>query len=299
MSKRIAIHDADGTKFPNLALLKLIAWHRQCGDVVERFMPLYEYDTVYSSKVFSWTPSNYYLPANTIKGGTGYDIHGNLPDNIEHICPAYDFAGLDYSLGFLTRGCIRSCPWCVVPQKEGELRAHADIEEFLRHRDVILMDNNILAHDHGIQQIEKMARLGVRVDFNQGLDARLIDKQIAKRLAKLKWLKPVRLACDKTSQMKVVGNAVKVLRSAGVKPQNYFCYVLVQEIDDALERVEFLRSLKVRPFAQPYREIRSAKEPAKILKHFARWVNHTATFETVSWDKYLTTVAPQMVMETI
>ena len=284
--KKIAIYDADGGKYPNLALMKLAAWHRGRGDVVERYMPLFTYDTVYASKVFSWKRDKVLLPSNATLGGTGYCLTRNLPDEIEHICPDYSLYGVDFSMGFLTRGCIPHCPWCIVPQKEGEIRAHADIDEFCRHRNVVLMDNNVLAHDHGIAQIEKMAKLGLHVDFNQGLDARLIDAGIARRLAALRWLKPVRLACDHKSQMPVVAKAVGLLRAAGVKPKEYSCYVLVKQIDDALERVEFLDALGVAPFAQPYRDFATIAEPPKELKRFARYVNHKAIFKSVPWDMY-------------
>ena len=66
---RIGLHDSDGTGFPNLALMKLAAWHRARGDVVEWWVPMLEYDRVYSSKVFTFTPENPYLPENTVRGG--------------------------------------------------------------------------------------------------------------------------------------------------------------------------------------------------------------------------------------
>ena len=185
---RVALHDSDETNFPNLALMKLSAWHKAQGDEVSWFAPdkKLRYDRVYSSKIFTFTPEQI-LPSGAIKGGTGYGMSLNLPDEIEHICPDYQLYRhklmlkgrvnklFDCSMGFLTRGCPNDCPWCIVPKKEGGIRAHADIEEFCRHRHVILMDNNVLAHDHGIKQIEKISRLGLRVDFNQALDARRID----------------------------------------------------------------------------------------------------------------------------
>jgi hypothetical protein len=287
MGKIIGIHNADGKgNYPNLALLKLAAWHKAHGDRVERFAPLFDYDHVYSSKVFSWTPEDNSLPQTVIKGGTGYGIMNDLPDEVEHFCPDYAFAGIEFSMGFLTRGCIRVCPWCIVPDKEGTIRAHADIEEFARHRDVVLMDNNVLAHDHGIEQIEKIARLGLRVDFNQGLDMRLIDKAIARRLTALRWIRFIRMACDQRSQMAEIEKAIKLLRAAGCRKE-IFCYVLVQEVDDALERVNFLRGLNVTPFAQPFREQGSKAEPAKELKVFARWVNLKKVFKSTDWQGYI------------
>ena len=126
---RVAIHDADITqlktnnKFPNLALMKISAYHKARGDSVEWFMPLYSslYDRVYSSKVFDFTPEDPYLPEDTIKGGTGYGIFEDLPDEIDKMFPDYSiYPECDYAIGFLTRGCINKCPWCYVPVNGGK-----------------------------------------------------------------------------------------------------------------------------------------------------------------------------------
>ena len=82
----------------------------------------------------------------------------------------YSLYDLNHSLGFITRGCINKCPWCIVPEKEGTIRACADLSEFVRHPDVVLMDNNILAHPHGVRQLEKAAQLDLRLDSTGGVD---------------------------------------------------------------------------------------------------------------------------------
>lgn len=64
---RIGLHDSDDTGFPNLALMKISAWHKSRGDSVEWWSPLFEYDRVYSSKVFTFTPENPYLPPDKSK----------------------------------------------------------------------------------------------------------------------------------------------------------------------------------------------------------------------------------------
>lgn len=116
----IAIHDGDGNGYPNYALMKIAAWHKAHGDTVEWWTPLCRYDRVYSSKVFTFTPEDPYLPENTIKGGTGYKLYGDLPPEIDAMFPDYSiYPGIKHAIGFLTRGCIRKCPWCVVPTKEG------------------------------------------------------------------------------------------------------------------------------------------------------------------------------------
>jgi len=271
----------------NLALMKLSSWHKAKGDSVEWFsaMDRTRYGCVYSSKVFTWTKPDPYLLADTKRGGIGYGCMDWLPDDVEHACPDYGLYGVGFSLGFLTRGCPRGCAWCFVPEKEGSIRAHADVEEFARHRDVVLMDNNVLAHPHGIAQIEKMARLGLKVDFNQGLDARLIDDGVARRLAALKWREPLRLACDSLGQMDAVGKAVERLRWHNTTPRRYFCYMLVKDVADAVERVRFLKGIDVDPFAQPYMD-RNGTPPTAEQVAFSRWVNHKAEFKSRTWDEY-------------
>lgn len=283
---RVGLHDADGTRFPNLALMKLSMWHKCVGDTVEIYSDDKTFDKVYSSKVFTFTEEAT-LPKDTEKAGVGRrEEDHELPHHIEHILPDYSLYQTDFSLGFLTRGCIRKCPWCVVPKKEGTTKPHADVEEFLYHKNVVLMDNNVLSHDHGIQQIEKMTRLKVKVDFNQGLDARLIDRTNAKILSKLKWLKPIRLACDSLGQMKSIEEAVRLLRWENATPRQYFCYCLIgEDMQDAVERIMFLKGLHIDPFAQPYIDEKGTP-PKQWQKHLARWVNNKAEFNSRTWEEY-------------
>lgn len=281
--KIIALHNADNTKFPNLVLMKLSAYHKSRGDVVEWYQSLRSsiYTLIYSSKVFTWT-NDLQLRGNVLFGGTGYKTQNTLSEEIEHCCPDYDLYEQEYSMGFTTRGCIRKCEWCVVPEKEGQIRPHADIEEFTRHKDVVLLDNNVLASDHGVKQIEKIIKLKLKVDFNQGLDARLIDNSMAKLLSKVKWLTPIRLSCDTQNQIPIIQKAVTLLRWHNATPRVYFVYVLVREISDALERIKFLKGMNLDPFAQPYRN-QDGSEPTKEQKRFARWVNMKSIFKSVAW----------------
>lgn len=286
----IGLHDSDDTRFPNYALMKISAWHKAQGDDVEWWNPLFQYDRVYSSKVFTFTPECEYLPENTVKGGTGYGKCDDLPDEIDRMFPDYSiYPKCDYAVGFLTRGCVRNCPWCVVPRKEGAIRAYRTWREIKRpdSRDIVFMDNNVLASDYGIEQMESMVGQDVRVDFNQGLDARLVTQEVAKILAGLKWIRFIRTACDTDANMETVGKMMDLLNQGGVKPYRIFVYVLVQDIESAERRVQFLRKIGAQPFAQPYRDFTTNVEPARELKDFARWVNDKAIFKTVqSFSEY-------------
>ena len=283
---KVGLHDHENNNYPNLALMKISAFHKSQGDDVSWFNSLSgKYDKVYSSKIFTWTKTDPYLPEDTICGGTGFNVETVLSDEVESMLPDYSLYDCDKSYGFLTRGCIRSCPWCFVPRKEGSIRANQDIEDFARHKEVVLMDNNVLACDHGIQQIEKIAKVGLKVDFNQGLDARLIDDGVARLLGKVKWSPSIRLACDSVAMIEPIRKAVELLRWHNATPSQYFCYVLVKDIDDALERVKFLKGIYVYPFCQPYRD-KDGTEPTKEQRRFARWCNHRAVFRSTTWDEY-------------
>ena len=192
---KISLVDVDGhSGFPNLALMKLSAWHKAQGDNVDWYQPLFDNpDRIYASKIFTFTTDAFFAANHPepIRGGTGYRLYQDLPDEIDSMLPDYSiFPQVKYAIGFLSRGCIRNCPWCVVPRKEGKLRKYEDVERLAQDRKwLILMDNNFLANDFEFvkEQLEKIQHNGYSIDFNQGLDARLITPENAELLAKCKW----------------------------------------------------------------------------------------------------------------
>lgn len=287
---KIGLHDSDRTGFPNLALMKLSAYHKAQCDTVEWWIPMIQYDRVYSSKVFTFTQEEPMLPTDTIKGGTGYGKYDALPDDIDSMYPDYTiYPDCQHAIGFLTRGCIRSCPWCVVPKKEGRIRPYSTWQEIKRpdSRDIVFMDNNVLACEHGINQIKDMIGQDVRVDFNQGLDARLITPEVAELLSKLKWIRFIRMSCDTDAMLDVVLRAIHFLEKNGVKPYRVFVYLLVQDIASAEKRALALRKAGAEVFAQPYRDFEKNIEPTREQKAFARWVNRKEIFKTVqSFSEY-------------
>lgn len=129
--------DVDGHNFPNLALMKIASFHRLRGDTVEWVNCFERYDRVYLSKVFTFTPDfNVCIDAaETVRGGTGYDMSVKLDEEVDRSYPDYSiYPKLDdgkTAYGFLTRGCIRKCAWCIVPRKEGMIAPYMDIEEIL------------------------------------------------------------------------------------------------------------------------------------------------------------------------
>lgn len=287
---KIGLVDVDGHHFPNLALMKLSAWHKAQGDAVEWWNGFTHYDRVYLSKVFTFTPDHDTVidADEIITGGTGYKDYGSLPAEVEMMFPDYSlYPQYGRAIGFLTRGCVRSCPWCIVPRKEGTIRPAATWEQLKRpdSRELILMDNNVLAAGHGLEQIERMGHEEIWVDFNQGLDARLITPDTAYLLAKLKWIRFVRMSCDTSAMLPVIEQAAAYLREAGIAPFRLWSYLLVQDVADAHQRVLALEAMGFDVFAQPYRDY-DGGEPTDEQKAFARWVNVKSVHRSCAWEDY-------------
>ena len=288
---KIGLIDVDGHNgFPNLALMRISSFHKTQGDHVEWWNGFQHYDRVYMSKVFTFSPDmNTVIDADEIiRGGTGYKDYGSLPGDIETIKPDYTiYPHFKNAIGFLTRGCIRNCPWCIVPTKEGYIHPTATWREIKRpdSRCIMFLDNNVLACSHGLQQIDEMGHEKVWVDFNQGLDARLITPGVAKLLSKLHWIRFVRLACDTSAMLPVIKQATAYLQEAGVPQWRLWAYALVQDVQEAEMRVIALREMGITPFAQPYRDF-DGGEPTVEQRQFARWVNQKRLFKSCTFAEY-------------
>ena len=152
------------------------------------------------------------------------------------------------------------------------------------------MDNNVLASDWGLRQIEKIISLDIRVDFNQGMDCRIIarDKSIAKLLSGVKWIRFIRMAYDNSAITDEVDTAIKYLSEYGIPTYKMFFYMLVKdgEIKDAEKRALHLDNLGCKPFAMAYRDLNSNKLPSKEQKRFARWVNMKSVFKSCKFEDY-------------
>lgn len=172
----------DSHNFPNLCLMKLSAYHKAQGHQVMWWNPLFYFDVVYKSRVFTDTYSKDKITVTNagtvIKGGTGYGPGPDLPDEIEHTYPDYSLYPQysETAYGFLSRGCPRGCGFCIVGGKEGRRsRKVADLSEFWRgQREIKLMDANLLACPDHESLLLQLADSRALVDFSQGLDIRLI-----------------------------------------------------------------------------------------------------------------------------
>lgn len=282
---KIGLRQVDG-KWNNIALMKLSAWHKAQGDAVEWYSPLFEpFDRIYASKVFVFTPDDEYLPADTIRGGTGYDLTTKLPDEVERVFPDYSIYQSDYAIGFTTRGCCRKCEFCVVPEKEGKLRVTGDLYSFWSGQsEVRLLDNNLTAAplSHFEKVMEQLRAESVKVDMSQGLDLRLLRDEHCLALKGVKMAKQIHFAWDSMADRKKILAGLTRFCSHFL-PSRAMVYVLIgynTTLDEDMERIETLRQVGVDPFVMAYNKADSYQ------RRFARWVNHKAIFKTVSWDNY-------------
>lgn len=304
---RVGLVDVDGhnkktrwgSAFPNLALMKICAYHRAMGDEVMWASPIEHYDILYMSKVFTFSPdvTDCYNADKILRGGTGYDISAKLPPPIDRLQPDYSlYPWIDSrtAYGFLTRGCPNKCKWCIVPLKEGAVVAYMDIDEIaIDGRDhIVLMDNNILASDYGLQQIEKIVDRCLHVDFNQAMDARLVTEDIAQLLAKVKWWPYPRFGCDTHAQIKHCDRAISWLRKYGYNGP-VFLYTMIDDFEESVERVSYYRDRlvageKLYPHVQPYLDFNNPNYvPYKWQQDMARWsgiVSLKKTFPVMDYE---------------
>ncbi|MBR1442872.1 MAG: radical SAM protein [Firmicutes bacterium] len=294
---KIGLHDAEMDSmpkktFPNYALMKISAYHKSIGDNVEWWLPINQYDKVYSSKVFDFTPENDYLPPDTIKGGTGYGLYNELPDEMEYIFPDYSiYPKCDYAIGFLTRGCPNNCLWCYVPKKEGNIKPYNKWQNIVRTDSdkLVLMDNNILASDYGLAQLEELGTTNYKIDLNQGMDIRLVNDDICKILAKLKWIKYIRFSCDTKAQIPYFERFIYFCKKYKLPQSKVFIYTLIQkDLYEADYRIHKLHKIckSFNIYAQAERNDEKGIIPDKDQLEFAQRYIYGRSYKKEDWESY-------------
>lgn len=302
LPKRIGLIDVDNRFkldgcFPNIPLMKLSAWHKKRGDLVEWYNPHFRYDIVYMSKVFSFTNEVCeVIRSREIKtGGSGYcielvdgkerynserDVH--LPDEVEHIYPDYELYGInDTAYGFMSRGCPRGCGFCHVASKEGKMsRKVADLSEFWNgQKNIVLLDPNTLACSYWRDILQQLIDSGAYVDFSQGVDLRLMTEEKAEMLSRIK-IKQIHFAYDRYQDKEVMEKKFRILKEkTGWGRSKVSVYVLTNfdtTLEQDLDRIMFLRSLDFQPYVMRYDK--EHLQRGHILNKLARWVNTKRIF---------------------
>lgn len=308
---KIGLIDVDSHNFPNLALMKISAYHKSIGDDVGFVSNYFEhYDKVYISKIFSDEYSQLdetIINADEIiKGGTGFAIkveNGKevydktkdkpLPDCIEHIYPDYSLypdLTKNTAYGFLTRGCCNNCDFCIVSKKEGRCSYKvADLSEFWRgQKHIKLLDPNILACKDHISLLKQLAESGARVDFTQGLDARFITDKNAMILKNIKT-DMVHFAFDFLKNEDRIINGIKTyLDVVNPDTRKLSVYMLTNfntTIEQDLYRVNLLRGIGVMPDVRVYRKNSLPKK--HILRDLQRWCNNRILYNSCDFMEYV------------
>ena len=290
---RVGLVDVDGTKFPNLVLMKLAAWHKNHGDEVDLLAPndvliggnlFGDYDKIYAACVFTENSEIAqrlaYIGAEI--GGTGTNNTCTLPYEIEHIYPDYALYGsTTTAYGFLTRGCPRACPFCIVAGKEGRTsRKVADLSEFWNgERYIKLLDPNLLAAPEHMELLGQLAASEAWVDFTQGLDARLLTTENINLLNMCKvkmmhfaWDNPRDEHIPKMLQMFAERSTVTDYRKRRV-------YVLTNYWSthaEDLQRVCWLREHGYDPYVMIYDKPNAPRETRRLQ----RWANNKIIFRS-------------------
>lgn len=305
---KVGLIDVDGHNFPNLPLMKISAFHKKQGDSVEWYRGLLSghMNRVYMSKVFSFTRDyEWVIDADeVVKGGSGYaikledgkevyhkEIDNDLPDDVEHIYPDYSLYPQytqDCAYGFLTRGCPRGCGFCHVASKEGKCSHKvANLDEFWKgQKKVVLNDPNILASSDHKDLLQQLVDSKAKVEFNQGLDIRLITGDNLELLKKIR-LTQIHFAFDRYEDKEIIEPRLRAIKDSGYDRNKgkVMVYILCNydtELWQDIERIQLCRELNFSPYPMIY-----DKEHADpIYRKLQRWCNNWVFWGVPTFEEY-------------
>lgn len=287
---KIGLLDIDRTGFPNLALMKLSAWHKAQGHEVVLLRQPERVDKLYASAVFSWnrTKAEAMAALGATVGGRGYRKGTKLPPEIHAMTPDWSLYGIDYGVGFLSRGCIRDCSFCCVPEEEGLPWLDQSLDSLInpaRKRPfVVLMDNEFFWNiKWAIAQLETFTTRGIDWCPSQGLDIRCTTPALCEALAASPFWnvhhsrRQITFAFDNVRTERRYRQGVEMLFAAGIKAWQLQSFVLVgydSTIEQDLHRLAVIREYGIDPFVMVYRDLDTGKMAGDPqLRNLARWVN--------------------------
>jgi len=267
---KILLVDLD-SKIPNLALMKISAYHKSIGDEISFNSGQKAYLSCIFEKSKCRIDSFYSLGIPMQIGGVALDPKLVLPDRIEKMKPDYSlYPNYDYSLGYTYRACPRRCSFCVVPQMPQD-QTHHSIYEFWdrNHKKIRLLNNNTFADPLWKETFSEIIENDL-ILIEEGFDIRLLDDEKAFWLSKVKFLKQIHFAFDNLVDEPVAKSGIALLKRHGIRPKRLMFYVLCgynTDFEEDVYRIKLLKSLGVDPFVMLYHK-RSV-----LLNEFARWVN--------------------------
>lgn len=272
-------------KIINTAMMQVSQYHKEQGDEVEMYSPLYHnnYDKVYAFSIFDFTDKGY-VRDDMITGGTGFDITSKLPKEIEDC--NYDWSlypNSDQSIVWFSRGCIRNCPFCVVRQKEGYIRPVEPKNLNPNGTWIRVQDNNFFANPKWRDAVDQLVEWDQPIDL-QGMDIRLFDDEQGEALQRLKFKHPIKIGWDNYRDN--IDDKVEHLLEY-VKPSNVVCYILIgfdsKEKDDLYRIYHIWDNYGILPYVMPY------NKKSAYQRGIARWCNNRFVFKSVRWEVYKNT----------
>lgn len=285
---RIGLVDVDGHNFPNLALMKLSTYHKHLGDTVEWANSLEKFDKIYMAKVFTFTKDDTfaYQCEDIVRGGTGYDLTSKLSAEVEKMFPDYSLYDCEnVAYGYLTRGCPRGCPFCIVAKKEGNKSYKvADLKDFWNgQKEIKLLDPNILACPDWKDLMQQLIDSKANVDFTQGLDIRLMTSEKAGLIRQCK-VKMLHFAWDNPNDLLTLEKLKEYCDAFGLTQRKKSVYVLTNynsSHEQDLWRVNVLRELGYTPYVMIYDKFNAPK----ITRLLQRYVNNRYIFWSTTLDR--------------
>jgi hypothetical protein len=314
----VRITQLDG-ELPNLALMRLAAWHRseghrvECRRSVTAELDEPRYDRVYASAIFTksrpladqmrvqWEPERLWI------GGTGVDPEVGPKLDVDLFVPT-QFTALDYSvappnftasLGFTSRGCRFKCKFCGVPWKEGRPSAAQTVAQIWRGpghpKKLHLLDNDVFGNPDWKERIEEIKAGGFRVCINQGVNVRIINHEATEALASIEYRdqsfrrRRLYTAWDQLGDERVFFRGVDRLQEHGIPPSHLMAYMLVgfaedEDWDQIFHRFQLMVERGIKPYIMPYQPARG-RVPEEQLLRFERWCN-LGLYRFTPWDEY-------------
>ena len=282
---KVVLFDVD-SKIPNLALMKLSSFYKSkgCLTLLSKKPQRISADLYFASAVFNSEKSRKKIERlkelygdRIAIGGTGIDFKTSLTDETERYFPDYNlYAHTQYAIGFLTRGCNKRCSFCVVPKKEGHLQPnYANFDDFVPHgqKNVMLLDNNLLAAPNANDLLEEMAKRQFKVNFSQTLDIQYVTDEVYPKLRMVDSVnsrftrKMIYFSCNTVKQAEWFNCKSEELRGFGKgRVSAVIMYGFNTRLSQDFAILKMMRKLGVLPFVQEYQPISDV--PARIPEDY-------------------------------
>lgn len=301
---RILLVDVDST-IPNLALMRVSSFYKSQGHTVNllslgisyypakrkaQIVDTSGYDKVFCSAIFKGTVDQVSFKGDTeiVFGGTGIDLKTTLPPEIEACDLDYSlYPDNDCSYGFISRGCLRKCYFCVVPQKEGKTRQVSQIDAIVKHKKVKFMDNNFLSLPNHMELLKEIVDKKIRCQFNQGLDIRLVTEENSLLLSKLNYMGEYIFAFDDWGYRKYIESKLTLLKWR--KPWQLKFYVYVHPdmpLTDTINRVTLLQEWECLPYVM--RDLSCwDSDKSDFYTDLAAYANQPNVFKKMTFQDFL------------